>query len=86
MARVFFNRLRKKMKLQSDPTCVYPPKELGEKPTPNRCKDPDNAYSTYVVAGLPPGPIDTPSQASLRAVLKPYEGPDAFSLFYFVAR
>lgn len=86
VARVFFNRLRKKMKLQSDPTCVYPPKELGEKPTPNRCKDPDNAYSTYVVAGLPPGPIDTPSQASLRAVLKPYEGPDAFSLFYFVAR
>ena len=86
VARVFFNRLRKKMMLQSDPTCVYPPKKLGERPTPKRCKDPDNAYSTYVVPGLPPGPIDSPSKASLSAVLKPYDGPDASSLLYFVAR
>lgn len=86
IARVFLNRLRKKMMLQSDPTCVYPPKMPDEKPTPGRCKDPANRYSTYIVAGLPPGPIDTPSQASIRAVLSPYDGPDAQSLLYFVAR
>lgn len=86
IARVFLNRLRKKMMLQSDPTCVYPPKFPGEKPTPGRCKDPANRYSTYVIGGLPPGPIAAPSQASIRAVLKPYDGPDAQNLFYFVAR
>lgn len=86
IARVFWNRLRKKMKLQSDPTCVYPPQTVGEKPSPARCKDATNAYSTYVIDGLPPGPIATPSSASLKAVLKPYEGPDATSLLYFVAR
>lgn len=86
IARVFWNRLRKKMKLQSDPTCVYPPKIIGEKPHPSRCKDPENTYSTYVIEALPPGPIAVPSSASLKAVLKPYEGPDATSLLYFVAR
>lgn len=86
IARVFYNRLRKKMKLQSDPTCVYPPKIQNEKPTPERCKDPSNAYSTYVIAGLPPGPIAAPSAESLRAVLKPYDGPDAQALLYFAAK
>ena len=86
IARVFYNRLRKKMKLQSDPTCVYPPAYRGEKPSPARCKDANNAYSTYVIDALPPGPIATPSAASLRAVVKPYSGPDDTSLFFFVAR
>lgn len=86
IARVFYNRIQKKMMLQSDPTCVYPPKEIGEKPTPKRCKDPNNPYSTYVIKGLPPGPIDSPSAASMRAVLKPFNGPDANALFYFTAK
>ena len=86
IARVFWNRLRKKMKLQSDPTCIYPPQKLGEKPRPERCKDPGNRYSTYVIEGLPPGPIAVPSTASLKAVLKPYDGPEATLLLYFVAR
>ena len=86
IARVFFNRLRKKMKLQSDPTCVYPPKVVGEKPTPERCHDASNLYSTYVVPALPPGPITTPSAASMRAVLAPYNGPDDTLILYFVAR
>lgn len=86
IARIFMNRIRKKMRLQSDPTCVYPPKIPGEKPSPERCKDPQNAYSTYVVPALPPGPISTPSAASLRAVLTPYDGPDDTLLLYFVAK
>lgn len=86
IAQIFYNRMRKKMKLQSDPTCIYPPKVVGEKPTPERCRDPQNSYSTYVISALPPGPITTPSPASMRAVLKPYDGPDATLLLYFVAR
>lgn len=86
IARVFFNRLSKKMKLQSDPTCVYPPKNLGEKPSPARCKDSDNAYSTYVASALPPGPITTVSEASMQAVLQPYRGADYAVMLYFVAR
>lgn len=86
IARVFYNRIRKKMKLQSDPTCIYPPKTPGEKPSPARCKDPDNAYSTYVVNALPPGPITTVSEESMKAVFMPYTGPDDTSLLYFVAR
>ena len=86
IARIFMNRIRKKMRLQSDPTCVYPPLSPGEKPSPERCKDPQNLYSTYVVPALPPGPIATPSQASLRAVLAPYAGPDDTLLLYFVAK
>ena len=86
IARVFFNRLSKKMKLQSDPTCVYPPKKLGEKPSPARCKDPENTYSTYMIGGLPPGPITTVSEASMRSVFQPYKGPDYAVMLYFVAR
>ena len=86
IARVFYNRLRKEMLLQSDPTCIYPPKKRGEKPTPDRCRDKGNAYSTYVHKGLPPGPISMPSVSSLRAVILPYDGPDSTEILYFVAR
>ena len=86
IARVFYNRLSKKMKLQSDPTCIYPPAFKGEKPTPTRCRDEQSRYSTYVIAALPPGPIATPSPASLLAVIKPYSGPDDAQILYFVAR
>ena len=85
IARVFYNRLGKKMKLQSDPTCVYPPEVPREKPTPARCRQ-NAAYSTYVLPGLPPGPIANPSAAALRAVMQPYDGPDASAILYFVAR
>ena len=86
VARVFYNRLAIGMKLQTDPSCVYPPLEAGEKPTPSRCKDPKNSYSTYIIEGLPPGPIGAPSRASLAAVLRPFEGPKAETYLYFVAR
>ena len=86
IARVFYNRIRRQMMLQSDPTCVYPPQKLGEKPSPARCKDKDNAYSTYVHQGLPPGPITMPSASSLKAVMMPYDGAESTEILYFVAR
>lgn len=86
IARVFFNRFDADMKLQSDPTCVYPPRVLGEKPSPERCHDPSNRWSTYVVDRLPPGPITNPGRASLAAVLRPYQGRHADRYLYFVGR
>jgi UPF0755 protein len=84
VARVFLNRLSKRMKLQSDPTIVYGLVQgkgsLGrgilksevEKPTP---------YNTYVIEGLPPGPIANPGRAALEAVANPARTND----LYFVA-
>jgi UPF0755 protein len=86
IARVFYNRLTKGMKLQTDPTCVYSEARYLEKPHPRSCKDATNRYSTYVIAGLPPGPIANPGRSSLRAVLSPSGRPIHKNLLYFVAR
>jgi len=86
IARVFYNRLLRKMRLETDPTCVYGPDTYEEVPSPRRCKDPDNRWSTYVIHGLPPGPISSPGRASLEAAIAPStrEGDDR--LLFFVAR
>jgi peptidoglycan lytic transglycosylase G len=84
VAAVFENRLKKNMRLQSDPTIIYgltggkgslgrPIKKSEiEQPTP---------YNTYVIDGLPPGPIANPGKASLEAVANPARTKD----LYFVA-
>jgi UPF0755 protein len=73
VAAVFVNRLRRGMKLQSDPTVVFA--AVGapamERPITRRDLDRDHPYNTYRVAGLPPGPICSPGRASLAAVLRP---------------
>lgn len=84
VAAVFVNRLRKRMRLQSDPTVIYVlsdgkgrlDRELLLKDL--EIKDP---YNTYRVAGLPPGPICNPGRAALAAVLNPIESKE----LYFVA-
>jgi UPF0755 protein len=86
IARVFYNRLERDMRLQTDPTCVYGPETYDEVPTPEHCKDPLNRYSTYVIDGLPPGPISNPGEASLEAVLDPSANPEAKEYLFFVAR
>lgn len=96
IASVFLNRLRdpgfKRRLLQSDPTsgyaCLAMPERVPScagyhgKITPALNRDPSNPYSTYVHAGLPPGPIGNPSAKSIRAVL----APASTRYLYFVAR
>ena len=84
VAAVFVNRLKRKMKLQSDPTIIYGlvggKSSLGrplmrseiERPTP---------YNTYVIDGLPPEPIANPGRASLEAAANPARTKE----LYFVA-
>jgi UPF0755 protein len=84
VAAVFVNRLNRRMRLQSDPTIIYGlvggKGTLGrpimrseiEQPTP---------YNTYVIEGLPPGPIANPGRAALEAVANPARTKE----LYFVA-
>lgn len=84
VAGVFVNRLRKKMRLQSDPTVTYGitlGKEALGRPLSRKDLKTETDYNTYVIRGLPPTPICNPGLASLAAVLNPAET-DAL---YFVA-
>jgi UPF0755 protein len=84
VAAVFLNRLRRGMKLQADPTTVYGIfRASGERKAGLTTRDLASAspYNTYVMPGLPPGPITHPSQAAIEAVLNPPETAE----LYFVA-
>ncbi len=84
VASVFVNRLRRGMRLQSDPTVIYGLTE-GKGPLGRQLLRSDweheSPYNTYVIAGLPPGPIANPGHAAIEAVLQPDETP----YLYFVA-
>lgn len=86
VARVFLNRIDEGMRLQTDPSCVYGAETYLKTPTPELCNDPANRYSTYVIDGLPPGPIANPSRESLEAAVDPSDAEDAKEYLYFVAR
>lgn len=84
VASVFVNRLRKGMKLQSDPTIIYSFTYGNKKlERPIRVSDIQNKslFNTYNVYGLPPTPIGNPGYASIKAVLNPI----ATDYLYFVA-
>lgn len=85
VAAVFLNRLRQGMKLQSDPTILYGlyGGEAWEKSRTIYRSDLQrpNAYNTYQIDGLPPGPIANPGRASIEAVTNPSLTDD----LYFVA-
>ncbi|MDR6302628.1 UPF0755 protein [Nitrobacter vulgaris] len=81
VAAVFANRLKQKMKLQSDPTIIYG--LVGGKGTLGRpIKRSEimqaSPYNTYVIEGLPPGPIANPGRASLEAAANPARTRDLF--------
>jgi UPF0755 protein len=84
IASVFENRLRKKMRLQSDPTIIYGlvgGKGVLDHPITQEELDRETAYNTYKINGLPPTPIANPGRAAIEAVLKPAKTKD----LYFVA-
>jgi UPF0755 protein len=78
---VFVNRLRQKMKLQSDPTIIYGlaggKGTLGRPIKRSEIQQP-SPYNTYIVEGLPPGPIANPGRASLEATANPARTRDLF--------
>jgi len=82
VAAVFRNRLLRRMRLESDPTVIYGIKEFDGNLRRRDLEDDGNRYNTYRIAALPPGPIASPGEASLRAVLTPATSQH----LYFVAR
>lgn len=83
IAAVFVNRMKKRMRLQSDPTIIYGLTQGEPLGRGLRASEIDKAtpYNTYVIDGLPPTPIANPGRAAIEAVLHPAES-DAL---YFVA-
>lgn len=81
ISAVFHNRLKKRIRLQSDPTVIYAIEGFDGN---LRRRDllRKNPYNTYVNYGLPPGPIANPGRESLRAAIAPDEG----GYLYFVSK
>ena len=83
ISSVYHNRLNKKMRLQADPTVQY---ALGHQRARLLYRDiasvAQDPYNTYTHAGLPPGPIASPSQGAIQAAIQPAPG----DYLYFVAR
>lgn len=73
VAGVYTTRLRKGMRLQSDPTVIYGIGPSYDGDIRSRDLQSDTPYNTYVRAGLPPTPIALPGRDSLRAVVAPRE-------------
>lgn len=85
ISSVFHNRLKQGMKLQTDPTIIYGiAVQTGT--VPNNITRADlvtpTPYNTYVINGLPPGPISNPGRESLLAAIKPLPG----DYLFFVSR
>jgi len=83
IAAVIYNRLKRGMKLQIDPTVIYVAKRNGfwKGKLLKKFYKLDDPYNTYMYYGLPPGPISNPGLASLKAALYPAD----VDYFYFVA-
>ncbi|TDH38886.1 endolytic transglycosylase MltG [Pseudohoeflea suaedae] len=85
VASVFYNRLAKGMRLQSDPTVIYGifggEGKPSDRPIYKSDLEKDTPYNTYTISGLPPAPIANPGRESMEAVANPSRTED----LYFVA-
>ena len=72
VASVFLNRLAKGMRLQADPTVRYGNSGITGPLRQSELRSP-TLYNTYVIKGLPPGPITNPGEAAIQAVISPAE-------------
>lgn len=81
ISSVFHNRLKMGMPLQSDPTAVYGLRAFGGRVSASDVRR-DTPYNTYLIKGLPPGPIGNPGAGAIEAALKPA----ATGYYYFVAK
>ena len=81
IASVFLNRLGKGMRLQADPTVRYGNSYIEGPLRKSELKNP-TSYNTYIIKGLPPGPITNPGEATIQAVIFPAET----DYLYFVAK
>ena len=82
IASVYLNRIAKGMKLGADPTIKYALRDFELKRIYDQYLKIESPYNTYIHEGLPPGPICTPSEATLEAVLSS----PATDYLYFVAK
>ncbi|MFA5832219.1 MAG: endolytic transglycosylase MltG [Bacteroidota bacterium] len=80
IAGVYYNRLKKRMRLQADPTVWFVVSDSSKRLTRNSLKV-DSRYNTYLYYGLPPGPISNPGRQSIIAALYPMK----HNFIYFVA-
>lgn len=82
IAAVFLNRLRRGMRLETDPTVIYGIEDFDGNLRKRDLLDDGNPYNTYRIAGLPPGPIANPGVDALRAVVQPADS----DYLYFVSK
>ncbi|GAB6183936.1 endolytic transglycosylase MltG [Thermodesulfovibrio hydrogeniphilus] len=81
ISAVYHNRLKIGMPLQADPTAIYGVKRFKEGVKKSDLKN-NTPYNTYIIKGLPPGPIASPSIKSIKAALNPAN----VNYIYFVAK
>ncbi len=81
IASVFLNRLKKNMRLESDPTVIYGLRDFNGNLTLKHLAR-STPYNTYVIRGLPPGPIANPGREAIKAVLYPVDT----AYLYFVSK
>jgi UPF0755 protein len=82
IASVFLNRIARGMRLETDPTVIYGIPNFDGTIRRGHLEARSNPYNTYVIPGLPPGPIASPGRASLTSVLEPAES----KYLFFVSR